>query len=200
MDGAPAPFAFAELTPVDPPPARRRAAAPPVPEIDVDALRAQAWEEGHAAGLEAARAELSPALSALHAAAIGVEAARDDAAAEAERAAVDLALRIAEQVVRAAIEAEPRRVLDTVSGALRRLMDRERVVVLVNPEDLELVRDDISAVIAPLGGIEHCEVQADRRVARGGAMVRTADGEIDATLPTKLERMRELLVEELRDR
>ena len=203
MDGAPAPFAFAELTPMDPPPVRRRVAEPappPVPEIDVDAIRAEAWEEGHAAGLEAARGDLAPAVSALHAAAIGVDAARDDAAAEAERAAVDLALRIAEQVVRAAIEVSPERVLDTVSGALRRLMDRERVVVLVHPEDLELVRSDIDAVISPLGGIEHCEVQADRRVARGGAMVRTSDGEVDATLSTKLERMRELLVEEIRDR
>ena len=200
MDSSPAPFAFAELTPMDPPPTRRVAqpAEPPAPEIDVDALRAAAWEEGHAAGLEAARAELAPAVSALHAAAIGVEAARDDAAAEAERAAVDLALRIAEQVVRAAIEVEPARVLDIVSGALRRLMERERVVVLVNPDDLDLVRERSGEVIAPLGGIEHCEVQADRRVARGGAMVRTADGEVDATLPTKLERMRELLAEGLR--
>ena len=38
--------------------------------------------------------------------------------------------------------------------------------------------DDLAAA---LGGIEHCEVQAERRVARGGAVVRTAEGEVDAT-------------------
>lgn len=201
METVPAPFAFAELTPIDPPPPVRRAPAvaePAEPEIDVDALRAAAWEEGHAAGRAAAAEELAPAVAALHAAAVGVDAARDAAAAEAERAAVDLALRIAEQIVRASIDAAPERVLDTVTGALRRLMDRERVIVLVHPDDLELVRDRTPEVIAPLGGIEHCEVQADRRVARGGAIIRTIDGEVDATLPTKLERMRELIAEELR--
>lgn len=197
MDAA-APFALPELTPQDPPPVRRVVARPAEPEIDLDAVRAAAWEEGHAAGLETARADLAPAVSALHSAAAGIDVARTDAAAEAERAAVDLALRIAEQVVRAAIEVQPERVLDTVSGALRRLMERERVVVLVHPEDLELVRERAPEIVAPLGGIEHCEVQADRRVTRGGAIVRTTDGEVDATLATKLERMRELLAEELR--
>ena len=203
MDSSPAPFALTELIPMDPPPVRRRVVEDPVPQepaIDIDAIRAEAWAEGHAAGLEAARGELAPAVSALHAAAAGVDAARDDVAQEAERAAVDLSLRVAEQVVRAAIEASPERVLDTVSGALRRLMERDRVVVLVHPEDLDLVRAGAPEIIAPLGGVEHCEVQADRRVARGGAIVRTTEGEVDATLPTKLDRMRELLVEELRGR
>ena len=193
------PFVFAELTPVDPPPARVAVAAEPaVPEIDVDALRAAAWEEGHVAGREAARAELEPALAALRAAAVGVDAERETVASQAERAAVELAVRIAEQVVRGAVEVAPERVLDAVSGALRRLIDRERIVVLVHPDDLALVRERTDEIISPLGGVEHCEVQADRRVARGGAIVRTTEGEVDATLATKLDRVRELLVEELR--
>jgi flagellar assembly protein FliH len=41
-------------------------------------------------------------------------------------------------------------------------------------------------------------VQAERRVARGGAIVRTVEGEVDATLQTKLTRAREALEAELR--
>ena len=48
-----------------------------------------------------------------------------------------------------------------------------------------------------LGGIEHCEVQAERRVRPGGAIVRTSEGEVDATLETKLARAREVLEHEL---
>jgi flagellar assembly protein FliH len=108
-------------------------------------------------------------------------------------------MRIAEQVVRGAIEVAPERVLEAVTGALRTLMDRERVTVLVHPDDFELVRERAGGIIEPLGGIDHCDVQSDRRVQRGGALVRTTQGEVDATIETKLERMRELLVEELRD-
>jgi flagellar assembly protein FliH len=46
---------------------------------------------------------------------------------------------------------------------------------------------------ASLGGIEHCDVQAERRVARGGAVVRTPEGDVDARLETKLARAREVV-------
>jgi flagellar assembly protein FliH len=88
-------------------------------------------------------------------------------------------------------------VVDAVRGALRRLVERERVTVLVHPEDLDAVRDRAPDLLSELGGIEHCEVQADRRVGRGGAVVRTADGEVDATLDAKLERAREVVRESL---
>jgi flagellar biosynthesis/type III secretory pathway protein FliH len=48
-----------------------------------------------------------------------------------------------------------------------------------------------------LGGIEHCEVQAERRVSRGGALVRTPDGDVDARIETKLERAREVVEDAL---
>ena len=65
--------------------------------------------------------------------------------------------------------------------------------MLVNPDDLELVPSAMDELVAALGGIEHCEVQAERRVGRGGAVVRTPDGEVDAGVETKLERAREVV-------
>jgi flagellar assembly protein FliH len=114
-----------------------------------------------------------------------------------EADAVDLALRIAEQAVGAAIAADPELVVEAVRGALRRLVERDRVLILVNPDDLELVRDHVGRLVGELGGIEHCEVQAERRVRPGGAIVRTSEGEVDATLETKLARAREVLEHEL---
>jgi flagellar assembly protein FliH len=122
---------------------------------------------------------------------------RSDAAASVEVDAVDLALRIAEQAIGAAIAADPELVVEAVRGALRRLVERDRVLILVNPDDLELVRDHVSRLVGELGGIEHCEVQAERRVRPGGAIVRTSEGEVDATLETKLARAREVLDHEL---
>jgi len=55
------------------------------------------------------------------------------------------------------------------------------------------VRDAMDDLRASLGGIEHCEVQAERRVSRGGAVVRTPDGDVDARVETKLQRAREVV-------
>jgi flagellar assembly protein FliH len=160
-------------------------------------IRERAYAEGYAAGLEEARDRTAPAAEALAAAAREVASLRDTAAQAVEAAAVELALQIAEQALGAALAVEPARVLDIVRGALRRLLERERLLVLVNPEDLDVVRAGMGALVSELGGIEHVEVQAERRVVRGGAVVRTAEGDVDANLSTKLERAREVLEREL---
>ena len=164
---------------------------------NLDAVREQAFEEGFAAGIAQAQSQLDGPAAALAAAADQLQALRTDAAASVEAHAVDLALRIAEQAVGAAIAADPELVVEAVRGALRRLVERDRVLILVNPDDLELVRDHVGRLVSELGDIEHCEVQAERRVRPGGAIVRTTEGEVDATLETKLARAREVLEHEL---
>ncbi|MTD45488.1 hypothetical protein GKE82_14620 [Conexibacter sp. W3-3-2] len=160
-------------------------------QAQADAIRAAAHAEGLAAGRADAHAAVAPAVGLLQQAAAEVAAVRDGLAREAEDAAVELAFAIAEQVLAGALDAHPALVVDVVRGALRCLVERERVTVLVHPDDLDLVRDAVPDLVAQLGGIEHCEVQTERRVVRGGALVRTVAGEIDATLATKLDRARE---------
>ena len=160
--------------------------------------RAAGHEAGFQAGLAEAQAHLADGIAAVQAAAAAVAAERERVSAAVERAAVELALRIAEQAIGASVAARPETVVDVVRGALRRLVERERVTILVHPDDLELVRAASATLVAELGGMEHCDVQAERRVARGGAVVRTVEGEVDATLQTKLERARETLEAELR--
>jgi flagellar assembly protein FliH len=162
-------------------------------EAEAEALRAAAREEGLREGREEALTMLTPALEALTQAAEGVQASQFARADRLETHAVDLALFLAEKVLGGALAIEPERVVEAVRGALRGIVERERVTVLVHPDDLEMVRGAIDDVRASLGGIEHCEVQAERRVSRGGAIVRTPDGDVDARVETKLQRAREVV-------
>jgi flagellar assembly protein FliH len=172
---------------------------------EADQIREQARAEGFAAGLAEgaaaahaeAQAQLAPAVQALHTAVQALEAERAGMADRVEEGAVELALELAGKVVGGAIEAQPERVLDVVRGALRCFMERERVHILVHPDDLGLVRESMDAVAGELGGIEHVEVQEERRIGRGGAIVRTATAQVDASLQTKLDRAREVIVMEL---
>jgi flagellar assembly protein FliH len=162
-------------------------------EAEAQSLREAARVEGLREGRDEALAALTPALESL---AQAVEAVQADQLARAERLeshAVDLGLFLAEKVIGGALAVRPDLVVEAVRGALRGIVERERVTVLVHPDDLELVRDAMDGVRASLGGIEHCEVQAERRVSRGGAVVRTPDGDVDARVETKLQRAREVV-------
>jgi flagellar assembly protein FliH len=175
---------------------------------EADAIREGAYRqgledglrEGRNTGREEALASVAPAATALQSATLQLEAVTAALTEQTEAAAIELALQIADQALGAALEISPERVLEVTRGALRRLVERGRVLVLVNPDDLDLVRGGIADIIGELGGIDHCEVQAERRVARGGAIVQTEEGEVDATLQTKLARARETIEHELNDR
>jgi flagellar assembly protein FliH len=164
---------------------------------EAEQIRAQAWAageaEGRAAGLAAARTDAAPALAALGSSMQAISDVRAQVIAELEADAVELALRLAEQILAGVVAVEPERVLDVARNALRHLTDRRRVTLVVNPEDLELVGDCVNQLQSELGGIEHLGVQSDRRVARGGVIARTDAGDIDAGLDVQLAQAREIV-------
>lgn len=194
-------YDFAQLKPSAPPdldaPARLLALA----ESEAEQIRKQAHAEGFAAGREEGMREglasVQAAADALRSAADGVLAAREEMTSGLEHDAVELALALTDKILSGTLDIQPERVLDVIRGALRHIADRRRIAVLVDPEDLEVVTAAIEQVSAEAGGIELCEVQAERRVGRGGVIVRTAEGEVDACVSTQLERAREVVIAEL---
>lgn len=174
-------FDFPELA-VPRPAEERLAAAEAERAAELEAARAAGYDEGLAAG----RAEVSAAARALASAAARLDEASATAAADAEPRAVELALRIAEKVLGGELEARPELVLGVVRGALRRLTEPLPATLLVNPEDAELVRASIADFSVEHGG--ELSVREERRVERGGCVVRTQAGEIDAQITAQLER------------
>jgi flagellar biosynthesis/type III secretory pathway protein FliH len=205
----PASVDFEQLTPAAPAkPAPSRADAAQqarrlvaAAEAEADRIRDEArtagQAEGYAAGRDEALAQLAPNAQAMIEALTAVRSLEADAVDRVEREAVELALHVAERVVSGTIAVEPERLLDIVRGALRTIVERERVTILVHPDDLDLMREGMADVTGSLGGIEHLEVQEERRVGRGGAIIRTSFGEVDARIETKLERAREAMKKEL---
>jgi flagellar assembly protein FliH len=202
-------FDFEQLTPVagsEPAPSLESAAAQArallaAAEAEAARIREEARATGHAEGFAAGReqvcAELGPAAHALAEALRSVTDLQGQTAERVEREAVEFAVQLAQKVVAGAIAVQPDRLLDVVRGALRTIVERERVTVLVHPDDLGLMRQGLAEVTGSLGGIDHLEVQEERRVGRGGAILRTSLGEVDARVEAKLERAREVVVEDL---
>jgi flagellar biosynthesis/type III secretory pathway protein FliH len=157
--------------------------------------RRRAHEEGLAEGLAEAGERIGSALAALADAEAGVRARADEFLRAAERSAVELAIAIAEKIVGGTVQARPETVLDIVGGALLRTAARHRLVIEVNPDDLELVSGSADGLAARLGGVQRLDVVADRRIERGGCIVVTEEGEIDARIGAQLDRVAELLAE-----
>ncbi len=159
--------------------------------------RQEGYAEGHAQGLLEARELCASAVAAFEAAAAEMHARRDALCDAVEPAAISLALAGAEQVVGAALEINPELIQNAARGALRRLVERDHVTVLVNPSDLEHMRVYAQDLADQLGGIEQLDVQAERRVASGGVIVQTPVGDVDARLDTRLAQLGDVVREAL---
>ncbi len=162
-------------------------------QAEAEQIRQAARNEGYASGRADAIASLEPALAALTQAIADVHGQQAEMATELERRAVELGLALSKKIVGVTLGLDPAKVVGAVEMALRGIVERDRITVLVNPDDLEIVREAMDGLRASLGGIEHCIVEAERRVQRGGCIVRTPVGDVDARVETKLERAGEVV-------
>ena len=111
---------------------------------------------------------------------------------DAEPELVRLALGIAERVLHQQVALDRGVVVEMAKVAIARLIERDTVTVRVNPADLERMREHREELIA-IGDIRNLRVVEDKRVDRGGVVVDSETGTIDARIATQLEEARKIL-------
>jgi flagellar assembly protein FliH len=193
-----------ELAPLEPTaglaaddPERILARAKEEAELLRSKAEAEGREAGYKAGFEAGEADLKAAVQLLAKAASELRELREQREAELLGEAAELGLLIAEKVVAGALAVEPERIVDVVRGALRQSEERRGIALLLNPEDLPLVSAALATLQSEVGGLEQVELQGERRVERGGVIVRGGEGDLEATVAAQLARAREIVEREL---
>jgi len=147
---------------------------------------AQGHAEGHAAGLAAGLAGASAHAEQLRALAASLPAALRSAESELADAVMALAFDVARQVIHRTLRTEPEWVLALVQDLLHAepaLQGEPRL--LLHPEDVALVKNSLGNELQAAGW----QVRADDTLARGGCRVRSASGEVDASLQTRWRRV-----------
>lgn len=154
--------------------------------------RTRGFDDGTQAGRVKIEADLAETVANLQTVVEGARAQRDSVIEAAEPEIVRLAMAVAERVVHDHIAVDPNVVVQNVRAALTRLVGREVVTLRVNPLDLETIRAHRDAV-AGSSDIERLRVVEDARVDRGGVVVETDAGTIDAKITTQLREARRAL-------
>lgn len=190
-------YAFEQLEPSQPQPRDAPARALAQAQLEAEQIREQARSEGYAAGHEAGHeqgaGEIALAARGLGEAIDGIESLRAELVQAIEHDAIQFGLQLAEKILGGTRQLPSERILESVQGGLRRVTDRRKIAVLVNPAELEAVSSAIRQLTGSGSGVELCDIQPDERVGPGGAIVRTAEGEVNASVETQLERAREVV-------
>jgi flagellar assembly protein FliH len=154
--------------------------------------RKRGHDEGFAAGRDQADREMNDMLGTMRGLLEMARAERHKLIEDAEPELVRLALGIAERVLHQQIALDRGVVVEMAKTAIARLIERDSVTVRVNPADLERMREHRDELIA-IGDIRNLRVVEDQRVDRGGVVVDTDAGTIDARIGTQLDEARKIL-------
>jgi flagellar assembly protein FliH len=111
---------------------------------------------------------------------------------EAEKALVELALEAAQRIV-AGLPIQPKMVEAVVREAVNQVENSSDITVHLHPDDLALLRKHQSPILQGFPETGPLRFANSSEIARGGCMVHTRFGMLDARRETKIEQLRQSL-------
>lgn len=97
-----------------------------------------------------------------------------------------LSIKIAERIIGTQVTMGPEIIMNMVKAALERVKDRDHVILRVNSADVEAARKNKELFARVVEGVRSLEIQPDPRVERGGCIIETDLGTVDARISTQL--------------
>jgi flagellar assembly protein FliH len=175
-----------------PVPQRREPALPTAPAIDLEQIENASFENGYRqgeiAGIQIGEKNVDTLMQRYADAVVDIGKLKPMLYAEAEREVVKLAIEIAKKIVYREIQADREIIQALVKVALSHVAGKSAVTVHLHPTDYTYVLEHREELTE---GDSGCEVVllADKSIARGGCLVQTECGDIDARIE---ERFREV--------
>ncbi len=157
----------------------------------------EAFEEGIRRGMKSGQekfnASVGEAEQVLNTAADALKAARNEFLEGLEPRLVQLATAIAEHILKREAELSHDLVKSTTRAALEHIIDQERVVLRVNPADLDVIRKHRITLLDEFDGIKQLDVVADESIESGGCVATSEQLHVDAQIETQIQKILEKL-------
>lgn len=109
---------------------------------------------------------------------------------------VQLVTKIADKVLKEAVKLNPEAVVSIARHALQQVRWCREITLRVNPEDLEIIHKQRPELTAALDNVNELRLEGDPQVERGGCLVESEAGILDASLSTQLAALERALLEE----
>lgn len=170
-----------------------------------DKAQKSGYNSGFEQGLAQAQAEsdstlkkylderLDQAFPAIDAALDQLEAKGQQWVSQWESAGIQLAIAIAEKIVRAKVNVDPKTILPALREALELTVKAHKIRIRLAKEDYNVLLPEVNALTERFQRVGQTEIVADESLQPGDSLVETPMGEIDMQIKSQLERIAEEL-------
>lgn len=156
-------------------------------KLEVEQARDQAFAEGKKAGLIEGHTSVEQALVHLEEYTNKLVENEKNFLRHAEKHVVTLAIAVAKRILGREVETDKEIIVFSVREALKQVADKARIIIKVNPEDLENILLHRKALQKMDRNFPELEFEADEKISRGGCIIQTRTGVIDGRLTSQLE-------------
>ena len=151
--------------------------------------RQKGYDEGHQEGYEKGAAEVDRLIERMHKILEAVMQRREEILQETESQIVELVILMARKVIKILSENQKNVIMANTMAALKKVRTRGKVTLRVNIEDVKLTTEHTDEFIKHVENVEHITVLEDSSVEKGGCIVETDFGSIDARISSQLSEL-----------
>lgn len=116
---------------------------------------------------------------------------------ESEAELLKLAMLMAKKVIKEEVRTNSAIIGNTIRSALQLLTDKRKLRIIIHPDDMEETRQ-LLPDLAKLTKSGHLQLTEDNTLERGGCVLETGFGRINATIESQLELLEEVIEREYR--
>ncbi|WP_296328503.1 flagellar assembly protein FliH [uncultured Treponema sp.] len=168
-------------------------------KVEQDSLKKSGYSEGLNKGREegfaAGQGEVERLIERTHKILEGVMARREEILSETEQQIVELVILMTRKVVKIISENQKSVVMANILQALKKVKGRGEVTIRVNLADVKLTSEHTQDFIKQVENIQAITVLEDSSVEKGGCIVETDFGAIDARIQSQLSELESAILE-----
>lgn len=153
------------------------------------------YQAGYKEGYDGGVAEVDRLVERMHKMVESVMQRREEILSETESQIVELVILMARKVIKILSESQKNVVMANTLAALKKVKARGKVTLRVNLEEVKLTTSHIQEFIQHVENIEAIKVLEDSSVEKGGCIVETDFGAIDARISSQLTELENKILE-----
>lgn len=161
----------------------------------INESKKQGYDTGYEAGYQDGQKEAERLVERMHSILDNVMKRREEILSETEYQIVELVVLMARKVVKIISENQKTVIMNNVLQALKKVKGRGDVTIRVNLADAKLTTEHIQDFIDRVEAVKGITVVEDTTVEKGGCIVETDFGAIDARISSQLTELEQKIME-----
>ena len=149
-----------------------------------------AYEKGYADGLAFQKKDVAMALGALSTATRAMPMIQKDILVKGEEQIIKLAIAIAEKILHTEVTTRKDAILEVLKTAIRSVADTDGMKIRLNPQDFRYMMEVKKDFLQSFDSLRNVMFEEDSSIKRGGAVVESALGEVDARLESQIREIK----------